>query len=98
MKATQSARKHSRLRYSEWSRVVTRGTVKVKIYRICPKEGIPIYQIADYSLRLRNLRSVASQTSALDQARQLKTKMARGEVRGNATYPPTINKLRTCHR
>jgi hypothetical protein len=77
MKATQSARKHPRLRNSKWPRVVTAGSVKVKMYRISPKEGTPFYQIADYSLGQRRLRSVASETSGLDQARQLAAKMAR---------------------
>lgn len=102
MKASQTARKHPRLLNSKWPRVVTAGSVKVKIYRISPKEGTPFYQIADYSLGRRRLRSVASETSALDQARQLAAKMARGEVgaaqlthQQAASYARAIDSLET---
>ena len=80
MKVSETASARPVKPRGKWPRSVRVGSVEVKIYRVSPKGVSPYFQIADYSHGARRLRSIASESKALEEARRLARSLAKGEV------------------
>jgi hypothetical protein len=71
MKVSRSTVSASKTRNKKWPKSVTVGGAVVKVYRVDPKNAEPYFQIADYTRGKRTLRTITSESKALEEAQRI---------------------------
>jgi integrase len=101
MKVSRSTVSASKTRNKKWPKSVTVGGAVVKVYRVDPKNAEPYFQIADYTRGKRTLRTITSESKALEEAQRIARKISLGQVgaaeinhRQAASYATAVDHLK----
>ena len=70
----------NRAKLKKWPKDIQVGGARVKVYKVAPKNAKAYFQISDYSLGKRKLRTFASESKALAEAKRIARRISSGQV------------------